>query len=158
MNTTTILKTIVGSVAHHLNGPNSDIDYREVYVVPTVELLKVNPPHPKNTQQHHLMDVDGKGMDLSRYELSHFLHMSIRSNPTVLETYRAPIVEATPEGIELQRLFPYVWSSQYVHDAYLGYASSQKKDFERERFGKRADHFITTYLRILYNVCEILST
>ena len=38
-----ILKVIVGSHAHGLATSKSDFDYRGVFVVPTVDLLKIGP-------------------------------------------------------------------------------------------------------------------
>ncbi len=39
---TTILKVVVGSQAHGLATPESDFDYRGVFVVPTAEILSLN--------------------------------------------------------------------------------------------------------------------
>ena len=38
---TTILKALVGSRAHGLNGPDSDWDWRGIYVQPTNEILSM---------------------------------------------------------------------------------------------------------------------
>lgn len=37
----TILKVLVGSHAHGLAGPDSDRDFRSIFVMPTVELFRL---------------------------------------------------------------------------------------------------------------------
>lgn len=162
------MRVIVGSQAHGLAGKNSDFDYRGVFVVPTSELLKVN----VNIKNTHWIEGDD---DNTSWEIGHFLGMAIHSNPTILETFLAPVVvEKTGSmgpstlphqgikqdillGEELRALFPYVWSSQRVRDAFKGYGHNQRKKMLEEK-DKRPNKYAAAYLRVLYNAYELLNT
>ncbi len=149
-----ILKVIVGSQAHGLAGPDSDYDYRGVFVVPTSEILSIG-PHQDETRW-----IEGNEDDTS-WEIGKFLLMATKCNPTVLETFLAPqVISENPEndvyGTELRALFPHVWNSQYVKDAFIGYGVNQRKKFFENK-DKRAPKYATAYLRVLYNAWELLS-
>ena len=155
-----ILKVIVGSKAHHLDTNKSDTDYRGVFVVPTSELLRIGPKHDETRW------IEGREDDTS-WEIGKFLLMATKCNPTVLECFLAPVTwHENPTinkayydayGKELRDLFPYVWNSQYVKDAFIGYGLNQRKKFF-ENQDKRAPKYATAYLRVLYNAWELLST
>lgn len=150
-----ILKTIVGSHAHGLATPESDIDYRGVFVVPTDELLKLNGDRQRTNWQEGAEDE-------TSWEIGHFLSLSTKSNPTILETYLAPKVE-TPTtfipdwGDRVRELFPHVWSSRAVRDAFIGYGLNQRKKFLDNKDNRRAK-YAAAYLRTLYNGYELLRT
>lgn len=161
-----ILKVIVGSQAHGLAGPDSDYDYRGVFVVPTSEILSIG-PHQDETRW-----IEGNEDDTS-WEIGKFLLMATKCNPTVLETFlapKAPILLTDEErnttnpvaidldgyGDELRALFPHVWNSQYVKDAFIGYGVNQRKKFFENK-DKRAPKYATAYLRVLYNAWELLA-
>lgn len=153
-----ILKVIVGSQAHGLASENSDFDYRGVFVIPTAELLKIGGENTKTTSW-----IEGKEDDTS-WEIGKFLLMATKCNPTVLETFLAPIAPVTPELIlmrewaeELRNLFPYVWNSTDVMNAFVGYGINQRKKFFENK-DKRAPKYACAYLRVLYNAYELLST
>lgn len=153
---TNILKVIVGSKAHGLATPESDTDYRGVFVVPTVELLKIG---GENIQ--HTSWIEGKEDDTS-WEIGKFLLMAVKCNPTVLETFLAPqyparITRDYTLGDELQDLFQYVWNSDYVYHAFVGYGINQRKKFFDNK-DKRAPKYAAAYLRVLFNACELLET
>jgi len=145
-----ILKTIVGSQAHGLATADSDIDYRGVFQVETSELLKIVAKHA-TTQW-----VEGKDDDTS-WELGHFLEMATKCNPTVLETFLAPVSSATSLGMGMRELFPHVWNSSGVKNAFIGYGINQRKKFF-DKTDKRSNKYATAYLRVLFNCWELLST
>jgi predicted nucleotidyltransferase len=171
MQPKTILKTIVGSHAHGLATPESDYDYRGVFVLPTQEILKIGGDRQK-TNWH-----EGEE-DSTSWEIGHFLSLSLQSNPTILETYLAPRVEhpngpqvMQPMGFQelrdysrldlwgdkLRELFPYVWSSRRVRDAFIGYGLNQRKKFLDNK-DKRGPKYAAAFLRTLYNGYELLTT
>jgi len=148
-----ILKVIVGSHAHGLANEKSDIDYRGVFVNPTSEILSIG-SHGDETRW-----IEGNEDDTS-WEVGKFLLMATKCNPTVLEVFLAKTaqeVHISIYGLELQRLFPYVWNSQYVKDAFIGYGLNQRKKFFDNK-DSRAPKYATAYLRTLYNAYELLST
>jgi Predicted nucleotidyltransferase. len=63
-------------------------------------LLTLGTPHATTTW------IEGKE-DNTSWEIGHFLHLATKCNPTILETFLAPVVETTPWGDELRALFPF---------------------------------------------------
>lgn len=161
-----ILKVIVGSQAHGLATPESDYDYRGVFVVPTIEILKLG-GHTEHTSW-----IEGKDDDTS-WEIGHFLFLATKCNPTILETFLAPAIwndnatgtllgnsDAKKQllyGEELRKLFPYIWNSNDVKNAFIGYGLNQRKKFLDNKDGK-PNKFAAAYLRSLYNAYELLTT
>ena len=146
----TILKTIVGSQAHGLANKDSDFDYRGVFVQPTDEILALG---PKRT---HTCWIEGN-IDDTSYEIGHFLFLATKSNPTILEVFLAPIEEADDIGMEMRSLFPHVWDSTDVRNAFIGYGLNQRKKFLDNKDNKR-EKYAAAYLRVLYNAYELLKT
>lgn len=159
-----ILKVLVGSQAHGLATPESDYDYRAVFVQPTSELLKLGGT-VKNTNW-----IEGKE-DNTSWELAHFLNMAVHCNPTILEVFLAPIIspEEAKSGDTLQKhkewrwakqlrdLFPHVWNSKGVMDAFIGYGHNQQKKFLEDKEG-RAAKYAVAYLRTLMQAHQLLTT
>ena len=149
-NTTEILKVIVGSQAHGLATPESDTDYRGVFVQPTEEILSLG-GHTRTTSW-----IEGNDDDTS-WEIGHFLMLSTKSNPTILETYLAPVFYQNDLGRELRELFPYVWDSKAVRDAFIGYGLNQRKKMLEDK-DNRPNKYASAYLRTFYNAWELLRT
>lgn len=150
----TILKVIVGSQAHGLAGPDSDFDYRGVFVMPTSEILSLG---SKVTSTSWIEDKD----DDTSWEIGHFLNMAVHCNPTILETFLAPIVRLPNNyqeiGDELRGLFPHLWNSKGVMEAFVGYGLNQRKKFFDDK-DSRASKYAVAYLRTLYQGWELLTT
>jgi len=154
MNNQIILKVLVGSRAHGLSTESSDYDYRSVYVVPTSDILRVDSGKIKGTQW-----IEGEKEDDTSYEIGHFLKLAIHSNPSILEVFSAPIIESTPLGLELRELFPYVWSSKGVLDAFVGYSKNQQKKMLDDRVTEeRKRKFSVAYIRVLIQAYSFLTT
>lgn len=156
-----ILKVLVGSQAHGLATPESDYDYRGVFVQPTSDLLKIGGV----TQQTNWSE--GRE-DETSWEIGKFLMMATKCNPTVLEVLLAPTIPLPIQnasiGMELQKLFPYVWNSVDVKNAFVGYGYNQRKKFfddhgiiQKDKT-LRPQKYATAYLRTLYQGWELLST
>jgi predicted nucleotidyltransferase len=145
-----ILKVLVGSRAHGLADENSDYDYRAVYVLPTSQILSLGYKYKGNDW------IEGE-TDNTSYEINHFLQLALKCNPTILEVFKAPIVETTSEGDELRKLFPYVWNSKEVFDAFTGYSLNQRKKF-LDKKDNRQNKYAVAYIRTLFNLCQLLET
>lgn len=145
----TILKVLVGSRAHGLHKPESDYDYRSVYINPTSEILKLG----GDTRQTSWIEGD---IDDTGYEIGKFLFLATKSNPSILEIFTAPVVFSTPEGDELRSLFSKVWTPSAVKDAFTGYAHSQQKKYFDNKDG-RSQKFSVAYLRSLWQAKVLLS-
>jgi len=149
-----LFKSLVGSNAHGLATDESDIDYRGVFVTPTSELLKLG-ERTKTTSW-----IEGKEDDTS-WEIGHFLLLAIKCNPTILETFLAPIIdvnaEFNEEVRELRALFPYVWNSTDVMNAFIGYGHNQRKKMLENKDGNKLKYAVA-YMRTLYQAKELLKT
>lgn len=152
---TQILKVLVGSHAHGLANPNSDYDYRGVYITSTSELLKVEASAYKGSHW-----LEGDKEDNTSYEISHFLHLATKSNPSILEVMVAPIVESTPIGLALRKLFPYVWSSKNVYFSFSGYSTNQRVKMlsDNEQYVKRKWKYTCAHIRVLLMGIQLLRT
>jgi hypothetical protein len=146
---TEILKTIVGSYAHGLAKPDSDIDYRGVYVDPTSEILRIGHTYKGSSW------VEGDDQDNTSYEIGHFLMLALKNNPSILEVFLAPIKEATTHGHMLRELFPFVYDPQQAYNAFVGYSLNQRKKLLDNHLGRR-NKYATAYIRTLYNLIELL--
>lgn len=145
-----ILKVLVGSQAHGLAKGDSDFDYRGVFVAPTKDFFEIG-GRVLSTNW-----IEGKE-DNTSWELGHFLTMAVKCNPTILEVFKSPVINQTPIGKELISLFPYVWNSQDVMNAFIGYGLNQRKKFLEDKDGK-PNKFAAAYARTLYNAWELLTT
>ncbi|RMH36382.1 MAG: hypothetical protein D6690_05920 [Nitrospirae bacterium] len=147
---TTIIKVLVGSHAHGLADPDSDRDYRSVFVVPTVELFRLGFKYPATswTKEHG---------DEAAWEIRPFLELALQCHPLILETFLAPLVEADRWGEELRALFSAVWSPRKTYDAFIGYAINQRTKF-LDKKDQRPEKYAAAYVRVLWNLCELLET
>ncbi len=143
-----ILKVLVGSRAHRLHSETSDYDYRAVYVLPTSKILSLNYKYKANEW------VEG-GIDNTAYEIGHFLKLAIHCNPSILEVFKAPIVEANEDGHKLRKIFPYIWNPKRAFDAFIGYTYNQRKKFLEKR-DNRQNKFAVAYIRTLINLIDLL--
>jgi predicted nucleotidyltransferase len=148
-----ILRVIVGSQAQGLAQPDSDVDYREVFVVPTRQLLQVPvSARPKTAWQSQSKFTDDEG----GHEVGHFLDLALRCVPTVIEVFVAPVAEADDTGHELQALLPCVLSRGAVAHAFLGYADNSRAKIFKQSGDGRAPKWAITYLRALLMARELL--
>lgn len=156
--TNQILRVLVGSRAHGLHTEDSDYDWRGVFVTPTKEFFTLG----GTTQQTSW--IEGKEDDTS-WEIGKFLLMATKCNPTVLEVFKAPAhfnddIEReyfNQWGKHLKALFPYVWNSKDVMNAFVGYGLNQRKKF-LENKDVRPHKYAVAYLRTLYMAEQLLLT
>lgn len=153
-----ILSALVGSRGHGLHTPESDWDWRGVYVAPTSKILLLG------INNKSVKWIEGNGVDDTAYEIGKFLHLATKSNPSILEilasdTYDVLAMEdPEPFGALLLGLFPYLWSSKGVYDAFGGYSKNQEKKFlDRGNYDRRWKYAVA-YLRVLRLGIDLLST
>lgn len=152
MNTSphTILKVLVGSHAHGLASEESDRDYRRVYVIPTDEMFQLGFKYPA-TQW-----TKGDG-DESAWEVGQFLLLATQGHPLMIETLLAPVVTIDEWGEQLRTLLPALWSPHHAFEAFTNYAKNQRTKLLDKKDGRPAK-YAAAYIRILYNLCELLTT
>lgn len=146
-----LLRVIVGSQAHGLASPDSDTDYRRIYALPTEQMLSLG---FRYAGSHWL---EGTSEDHTAYEVGHFLTLALKCNPTILEVCLAPVISTTDWGDRLRALFPAFLDSEKAYAAFTGYAESQRKKFLDNKDG-RAHKFASAYVRVMYQLCELLET
>jgi len=145
-----ILKVLVGSQAHGLAGPESDADYRSVFVIPTAELLRLDAKY----QGVRMSEGDE---DETSWEVGRFLSLAVQSHPLILETFLAPIVFIDQWGTELRSLFSACWEPERAYEAFTGYAVNQRKKL-LEKKDSRPAKYAVAYVRVLHCLCELLET
>jgi len=143
-----ILKVLVGSRAHGLADKDSDSDFRAVYVLSTKDILSLNYKYKGNDW------IEGDE-DNTAYEIGHFLHLALKCNPTILEVFKAPIVESTEDGLALRELFDYVWNPQDSFNAFIGYGLNQRKKM-LDKKDNRPNKYAVAYTRTLINLIDLL--
>ncbi len=126
-----ILKVLVGSQAHGLAGPDSDADYRSVFVMPTAEMFRLGFKYQGSRWS--------KGEeDETSWEVGQFLSLGTQSHPLVLEALLAPVVTMDDWGAELRTLFPALWAPRQAYEAFIGYSLNQRRKFlEKKRRAAR---------------------
>ena len=148
-----ILKVLCGSRAYGLENPDSDYDYHAVYVTPTTHFFQIG---KMNTETAW---VEGEDKDQQSWEIGHFLKLAVHNNPTILETFVAPVEHAAPWGRTLRKLFPAFLARQRIYDAFRGYAKNQRvKMLDNKEAEVRTWKFAVAYLRVLAHGIELLST
>lgn len=144
----------MGSQAHGLAVAGSDFDYREVFYVPTRELLSLPASaRPKSTWGSPQSSVDDEG----GWEVGHFLEMCLAGNPNVVEVLWAPDDPAAPthpEGAELRELAPALLGTDPILRAFLGYAQNARLKIATDGVA-RVTKWTSTYLRVLYTAREL---
>lgn len=58
-----------------------------------------------------------------------FLTVAVQGHPLILETFLAPVEEATEWGHRLRSLFPDVWSANHAFESFVNYAHNQRQKF-----------------------------
>lgn len=144
----TLLKVLVGSRGYNLEDSDSDYDYKSVFVYQTKDLVSMGFTYRANNSIEN-------NVDDTAFELKHFLDLAIKSNPTILEMFIAPVVESNIDGQTLKTLFKYAWSTESAYAAFIGYGYSQRKRLLDET-EKRRNKYACAYIRTLYNLISLL--
>ncbi|WP_217925152.1 nucleotidyltransferase domain-containing protein [Miltoncostaea oceani] len=111
------LVALVGSHAYGLATPESDHDYRGLYLAPTRQLLGLTSP---------VDQLEMKDPDICCFELEKFCRLCLAANPNVLEILWAEPVIDSPLGRRLREM-RFSFLSEKVRTTYTGYAVSQLK-------------------------------
>lgn len=128
-----ILKVLVGSRGHQMARPDSDYDYRCVFVAPTRDILSLSNAGQKTLWQEGETKLED---DLTGWEIGHFLKLATKCNPTILEVFGAPVIAGSKGDLHLrlQSLLPYVIDARQVWNAFTGYAHNQWRKMEVDKY------------------------
>ncbi|MCE5200772.1 MAG: nucleotidyltransferase domain-containing protein [Armatimonadota bacterium] len=118
-----IYRCVVGSRAYGLDGDESDIDRRGIYL----------PPADLQWSLYGVPEqLENKETDEAYWELRKFLILALKANPNILECLHTPIVEmVTPLAQELLDMRE-AFLSKLVYQTYNGYVISQFKKLEQD--------------------------
>ena len=124
----TILLVEVGSTAHGTGLPGGeDQDETAIVVESAEEVLGLAPGGPATIMQRTQPEGTRSGpgdIDRTLHPLRRFLYLAASGNPSVLISLWAPVIEATAEGHELQRMSEH-FVGRHVIPRYRGYMESQ---------------------------------
>ena len=115
-----LLRVTIGSHAHGTARPDSDIDQRVVFALPTTDFFQIG------KKAHETVWVEGK-LDLTGWEVGHYLKLATQCNPTILEVLWAPIVSSTHWGEQLRGLRQGLLDRKRIYESFSGYSSNQQK-------------------------------
>lgn len=128
----TLLLGITGSTAYGLNTPQSDVDRIGVFAAPPEQFLGMNFNPDKMTKTT-------KDPDLTMHELSKFLNLYTKCNPTIVELLFLESYDELDERLSVllsQRAS--MLNSEGVRKSYGGYALAQAKRLQnRLESGKK---------------------
>lgn len=144
----------VGSHAYGTARPDSDDDYRGVYLAPTVDLFRLSRPAETFAREDP---------DVALHELSKFARLAAAGNPTVLETLWAEPLHLSDAGATL-REHRRVFLSRRVMKTYGGYATQQIRRAQAGTGGSRGsahlrrEKFLLHTLRLMETAIDLLRT
>src|SRR5512147_2127822 len=147
-----LIKGIVGSQAYGLATPESDVDYMGVYKETTDFFSGLRLIQDKELTIHTTSDTH----DLTAHEVSKFMRLALKSNPSILELLWLPercYTEVSDAGHMLLDSRHWFASAELVKNAYLGYATQQFKLLERRGdFGSDMKKRTEKHARHLYRL------
>jgi uncharacterized protein len=124
----TVLLVEVGSTAHGTGLPGGE-DHDEIGVVvetPT-QVLGLSDDGMKSVMQRTQPEGARSGpgdTDRTLHSLRRFVRLAASGNPSILMCFWAPVISATPEGVELQALGA-AFVGRHVIPRYRGYMQAQ---------------------------------
>lgn len=153
-----LLKALVGSHLHGLNGPDSDKDFKSIEVSPLKEIIS---PFAKQKNREAI----GEDTDECTYELIHFIKLLASCNPTVLETLWAKhrvCPEADKEwnslANELIENRDKLLDSKKILDSHRGYSTAQLKKMRLDAPYDRTPKTMVAYVRTMIQGIDLLRT
>lgn len=149
-----LLRVLVGSHAHGLARPDSDYDYREVFAIPTSEMLSLGRQQLKYAWMAQNKHTDDEGGE----EIAQFLHLCSKGAPNVVEMLFAPQDDEWVRTVEMEpatvrEIGRSVLSRKAVQDGVTGYAMNSFRKLDSDPGKWKAG-----MLRVLYQGQELLLT
>lgn len=147
-----LAKVVVGSRLHETATPESDWDYRGIYIDDLKEALSPFRSH-KTTSW-----IEGDE-DNTSYELREFCKQATKGNATIIEVFFSDkIIETSPLHQEMRKNWKKFMDTHNFINASRGYAHNQyKKALSYDDLGERQQirtaKFVIAFLRVLWQ-CE----
>lgn len=140
-----LFATISGSHLYGFPSPDSDYDLRGVHILPTTEVIGLNPAREtiELSEIHDGLQIDpsaplrvnverSRDVDLVTHDIKKFFLLLLKKNGYVLEQLYSPlVVYATTTHEELKAIAKGCITRYHAHH-YLGFAQTQWRLFEKE--------------------------
>jgi uncharacterized protein len=138
-----VVVALSGAHAYGFPSPDSDLDLKGIHVVPTRDLLGLQ---PDVRPVERIEVVEGVELDWSSHELGMVLHGVLKGNGNFIERILgALLLVRSPLLDELQPLVR-ASLSQRAHHHYQGFALNQRKQAEATRRAKKILYVLRTTL------------
>lgn len=143
-----------GSHAYGTARPDSDDDFRGVYIVPTSDLFRLHRPAETFAREDP---------DVALHELGKFCALAAAANPTVLEVLWAEPLHLSPAG-EFLRKHRHLFLSRRALKTYGGYATQQIRRAQAGTGGSRGqahlrrEKFLLHTLRLMETGIDLMRT
>ena len=125
-----LFATISGAHLYGFPSPDSDYDLRGVHILPTQEVVGLNPI--QETIEVSKLE-DNLELDLVTHDIKKFFALLLKRNGYVLEQLYSPlIVQTTPEHQELKAIATNCITRHHSHH-YLGFSKTQWRLFTKEK-------------------------
>lgn len=147
-----LAKVLVGSRLHETNRPDSDYDYRGIYMDSLTDAL--SPFRNHKTTSWIEGDVDN-----TSYELREFCKLATKGNATILEVFFSDKIVTTSKAHKfMQQNWQKFMDTHHFINASRGYAHNQyKKALSYGDLGERQQirtaKFVISFLRVMWQ-CE----
>ncbi|RAJ05393.1 putative nucleotidyltransferase [Chitinophaga skermanii] len=112
-----LLKCISGSNAYNLQVPNSDTDYKGIYILPQPEFFGL----------HYTPQVSNSTNDETYFEIGRFMELLVTNNPNILELLATPAHTTIFKHPLMHRIQASDFLSMRCLDTFAGYAKMQIK-------------------------------
>ena len=155
--TTLIAKVVVGSRLHHTETPQSDWDYRGIYMDNLKEALSPFVTHRTTSW------IEGNVDDTS-YELREFCKLATKGNATILEVlFSDQVIQTSQAHKEMRGNWLKFMDTHNFINASRGYAHNQyRKALSYDDLGARQQvrtaKFIIAFLRVMWQCEQYLLT
>lgn len=152
-----IAKVLVGSRPHGTYRPDSDYDYRGIYMSDITD--KLSPFRKEKTTSW----IEGNDDDTS-YELAEFCKLATKGNATIWEVFKSDkVIETSDIHKEMQENWLKFMDTKNFVNASRGYAHNQwNKFFNRDDIGEmnqnRTAKFAISFLRVMWQCEQFLRT
>jgi uncharacterized protein len=149
----TLFVTVSGAHLYGFPSPDSDYDLRGSHILPVREVVGLGPGR-ETIERSRVRD--GLEIDLVTHDVKKFFELLLKKNGYVLEQLYSPlIVQTTPEHDEAKTLARGC-ITRYHSYHYLGFATSQWKQFEKEQ-PRRVKTLLYVY-RVLLTGIHLMRT
>jgi uncharacterized protein len=125
-----LVVALSGAHAYGFPSPDSDLDLKAIHVLPTQQLLGLDPPA---WNAERLEIVDGVEIDYSSNEILPVIQGILKGNGNYLERILGPWLPMISDSLSEMKSLAQASLSKRIHGHYRGFSYSQYRDFEKSQ-------------------------